>query len=197
MQPNEYEFITNPTQPKKAGGIGGPNSSVMRAAIAGGGLILLIIAFVVVKNLLAGSSPFLAYVSLMQDQDEIVHLATAATQEPTISETNKNFSLNAQLTMTSAEHQYGVYLTSNKQKITPKMLALKESPLIDKQLTDASAASNYDTVYKQIMKTKLTNYQTSLQQTYIKAKGPKGKKLLNDQYDASKLLLQQLDAASN
>lgn len=197
IHPTEYEFITNPSSPQKTRGLGGPNSLVMRIAVVAGGLTILLIAFVILKGVLSGGSVFPSYVSLLQDQDEIVHLATNAAQEKSLSQDNMNFSLNAQLSMTSAEHQFAAYLKTNGQKVSTKQVALKESPLIDKQLTDASAASNYNAVYTEIMKTKLANYQASLTQTYKKTKGAKGKALLSQQFDASKLLLQQLGVTQN
>jgi hypothetical protein len=197
VHPNEYEFITNPSAPQRAGGMGRPNSMIMRIVVVAGGLTVLIILFVILKGVLSGGSAAPLYFSLLQDQDEIVHLATNAGQEKSLSQENMNFSLNAQLSMTSAERQFATYLKANGQKINAKQVALKESPLIDKQLTDASAASNYNAVYTEIMKTKLTNYQTSLTQTYKKTKGSKGKALLSQQFEASKLLLQQLGVTEN
>ncbi|MDB5170929.1 MAG: hypothetical protein JWO35_623 [Candidatus Saccharibacteria bacterium] len=196
MQPNDYAFITNPDKPVRKQSLPGSNSPVIRALVVSGGLLILIILFVIVKGLLSGGSALPAYESIAQDQQSMIHLATNATQEKTLSGTNQNFAITAQLSLTSDQSSIISYLATNGTKVDAKKLGIKVSPVLDKQLTDAAAASNYDRTFAQIMKTKLTNYEQALQQTYTKTKGPKGRELLSNQYKSAQLLVQQLEAAN-
>lgn len=189
----DYSFITNPQQPKRPSLFNlGAGSKTLRIVVVVGGFFLLLILFIAFKNILSGSNKSIpALVNIAQDQQELIHLAQNGTQNA-VSGTAKNFSQTAALSLQSEQRQLLVYLKSNGRKVSTGELSLGLSKLTDSQLTAAVSASNFDPTYTSIMKTKLTSYQQALKSAFAQTKGSKGHALLNDDYTASQLLLQQL-----
>jgi len=197
-QPQPYDFIMNPEQPKQhKASLPGGNSAAMRAVFIAGGLLVLLIVFTVIKGLLGGSSNLDSFVAVAQDQQELIHLATNADQQPDLSTTNKNFTATAELSLGSAQSQLIKYLSTNGTKVTAKQLALKISSQTDARLTTSAAATTYNQTFKEIVNDKLTTYVTDLQQTYNHTSGNKGKALLSDQYQQAQLLITQLNSSAS
>lgn len=126
----------------------------------------------------------------------MLHITEAATKEPSISKSNKDFAYTADLSLTSDRSKTVSYLSKTGTKLKDKQVNLKISLSLDKQLADAAAASSYNTVFPQIMKAKLTNYDQALQQANAKTKGLKGRALLKSEHNNTVLLLKQLEAAN-
>ena len=114
-----------------------------------------------------------------------------------ISTSNKAFATTTSLSITSAQHQLFVYLSLNHLKVAPKILALREDPAVDAQLTTAAASSNYNIVFHDVMQKQLTTYQAILKKAYTEVKGTQGRKLINQDFEAAKLLEQQLASSSS
>jgi hypothetical protein len=193
---SNYDFITNPQQykPKRSLPTGG--SKLSRILVVAVGLIILIIAFTVIKGLVSGGGNKAALLHVAQNQQELIHLSTAAAQLQTISADNKNFALTTQLVLTSQKGQLLAYLKQQKQKIDVKQLNLKVSATLDTQLANAAASSTYDATFADVMKSQLIAYQSALKVAYSQTAGANGRKLLNEDYTSARLLLQQLSPAS-
>ncbi len=197
----QYDFITEPT--RSAGGsplskLSGGGSKLARLALLLGGLFVLLIIFSFVKGLLAGPG-LIAYVGVVQDQQELIHLMDGVTQQQAagqqgLSTTDKYFAITAKLSLTSSQSQLLKYLAANNTKVSPKMLSLKVSSAIDQQLAAALAATTYDQTFKEVARAKLTTYSTDLQRVFQQSKGTKGSLLLQSNYTQAQLLLTQLDA---
>lgn len=167
----------------------------MRALLAAGGLLVLVIIFVIIKSLFGGGGSNLTlFVGVAQDQQELIHLATNASQEKSLTANDQNFAATAQLSLASSQAAIIKYLSVNGQKVNLKTVNLKLSASLDAQLTNAAAATIYDQTFQQITKTKLTAYLSDLQQTYKQTKGKNGRALLSDDYNQAQLLLAQLNA---
>jgi hypothetical protein len=201
--PTGYEFMAEPKKSSRqlwkipTAGTSGAKSLPKRLAILSGGLLVLVILFIVVKNLIGGGPGFAPFVAVAQDQQEIVHLtgsATTGTQSQALSMADQNFAATTSLSVASAQAGLITYLSNNSYKIATKQLSLKVSTSLDTQLTNAQAAGTYDQTFQQIMQTQLNNYSSDLQLAY-KSAGPKGKTLLNGDYQQLKLLVQQLGSA--
>lgn len=196
-QAQAYDFITNPGAPaRQPFKLPGGDSIVKRVGIIAGGLVVLLILFVVIKGLFSGSSNLPLFVSVAQDQHELIHLATNASQQQGITTGDQNFAATAQLSLTSAQAATVKYLVANGNKVSLKVLSLKVSTATDAQLTAAGAATTYDQTFQAIMKAKLATYVSSLQQTYKQTTGKNGRALLNNDYNQAQLLLAQLNAPS-
>lgn len=201
--PPDYGFITQPPKPPRRGlTLPGNGSPLMRIVIVLGGLLVLLILFVVIKGLLSGGGNTQALTTVAQDQQEMIHIitngTTAATQQQAVlSSADQNFAATAQLSLTSAQKQLVAYLKTNGKKISLKTLNLKISPAIDQQLTTAASNSTYDTTFKQVMQSKLTNYEAALKAAYKQTKGRKGRQLLSNEYNGAQLLLTQLNSPAS
>ncbi len=195
IQPN-YDFITNPQQAPRRLPLGG-GSTLSRVLIVGVGLILLIILFSIVKGLLSGGGNKAAMLHVVQDQQAIIHLTTAANQQPVIALSNKNFAVTGQLAIASEQQQLTSYLAKHSQKISLKQQSLKVSSAVDKQLTGALASSTYDATFQSVMKSQVTDYAAALKLAYQQTPGPVGRKLLTEDYNTAVLLLQQLSLPVN
>jgi hypothetical protein len=195
-QPQPYDFITNPEQParqRRLPSLPGVSPTVTRAIFIAIGLVVLLILFIIIKGLLSGGSNLTSFVGIAQDQQELIHLATNASQQQGITTSNQNFAATTHLSLSNAQAAIIKYMVTNGQKVNPKTLNLKVSTATDNQLTAASAATTYDQTFQEIMKTKLTAYLNALQQTYKQINGKKGRALLTDDYKQAQLLLIQLN----
>ncbi len=191
-QSNNYEFILNPPAKHRwtfSPSDLGPLKLIIAAVIV---LLLLIIIISVGKSLLAGKSNVPALINVTQDQQEIIHLATAAQQQSGLSVANQNLAITSQLSITSAQNDMLTYLVKLGKKVKPKTLQLKVDPILDSQLTAAVNSNTYDTAFHQAMQTKLTGYQLALKQAYAQTKGPNGRAMLSRQYNDANLLLVML-----
>lgn len=196
--PRPYDFIINPEKPAtKQTLLPGANSLLMRVVLVTGGLVVLIIAFSVVKGLISGGSNLPSLLAVAQDQQELVHLATNATQQPDLSTTNQDFAATAQLSLTSAQLQLLNYIHVSGHKVDPKVLNLKLSATTDNLLTAAAAATTYNQTFHDVMKTKLTDYTNDLNQGYRQTKGKNGRTLLSNDYNQAQLLLTELDSPAS
>lgn len=195
-QPNpDYGFIMEPPKPPRAPLFNfGGSSQTSRIVLAVAILFVLLILFVGLKNILAGSNKSIpSLVTVAQDQQELIHLAQSGTQNAT-SGNLKNFAYTAQLSLQSEQKDLVQYLKNNGHKTSPKQLNLKISKTLDNQLSAALTTSSYDSTFKQAMQDKLTSYQQALKQAFALTQGPKGRALLNDDYDATGLLIKQLNS---
>jgi hypothetical protein len=197
-QPDAYGFITNPEQPVKQGGIKlpGGNSLAMRGLFISGGLFVLLIAFIVIKGLISGGGNLPLFVSAAQDQQELIHLATNATQQQGLTTNDQNFAATAQLSLTSAQAAIIKYLAANGTKVDLKLLSNKVSASTDAQLTTAAAATTYDQTFQEIVQAKLTTYISDLQQAYQQTTGKNGRAVLSNNYTQAQLLLTQINTTA-
>lgn len=150
--PPGYEFMAAAPQKKGTSVSGSP---LIRIAIVLAGLVILVILFSVGKSILAGSSNGPLLLGVLQDQQQLIHLSTAAQEEKTLSTTNTNAAITTELSITSSRSELGGYMKTNKIKYNPKQLTLKINPATDKLLADATVASNYDKVFAEVLESSL------------------------------------------
>ena len=189
----DYNFIMDPTSPKVKK-INLPTNSLLgRVAVVAGGLTVLLIVFIILKSVLGGNgSNSAAMVSVAQQQQVLIHISTAAKQQPGISIATQNSSATIFATMTSAQQDLITYLKTNHQKVSSNQLIQKESLSQDTTLTTAAAAGSYDATYSSTIQTSLSNYEQALKQAYAQTKGSKGKALLKEQFYGAEVLTAQI-----
>jgi hypothetical protein len=188
-----FDFIINPETPVRKPLLPGFSSMALRAAAVSGGLLVFLILFVVIKGFITGSSPLPGFVSVVQDQQELLHLIASTDGQHDLTTANQNFVATAQLSLDSSQSDLISYLAKNGNKVDKKQVNLKISQTTDTQLANSTSAGTYNQTFKEVMKSKLNAYSQDLQQTYQQTKGEKGKALLSSQYDQAKLLLIQLE----
>jgi hypothetical protein len=191
---NPYEFIINPSAPKRPSlfNIQGMGS---RIAVLGGMFVILLIIGSVVMSALSPKSITVAFTSIDQQQEEIIRVASLAVDQADNQDV-KNFLSNAQISVTASQIQISGYLSSHHKKISPKVLALGKSPETDTLLANAAAANNYNQVALQTVTTQLQTYATLLQTTYKAAPGTSSRQILQKNYAAAELLIAQAKAIS-
>jgi len=189
-----YDFINDPAPSPSRRSMFLSNSSLpARIAIFGGALVVVLILFVVIKGFFGGGSATPGYVTVAQDQQELLHLIKSTESQQDLSTANSNFVATASLSLGTSQTDLITYLSKNGKKVKTKELDFKISKSTDAQLASSVAAANYNQTFKEIMKTKLNAYMRDLQQTYQESTGENGRALLSNQYDQAKLLLVQLD----
>jgi hypothetical protein len=189
----DYGFIMSPDQPSKRKGLPGGNSLAVRIGAVSVGLIVLIILFAIVKSLFGGSNNFDSFVAIAKKQQQIIHLSESAGEQKSLPESLQNTAITTELNMTTDQSNTISYLRTNKVKVKSKTLNAGVSASLDSQLEAAASANNYTATFKLVMHDQLESYLEKLQQTYSQTNGANGRKLLSQQYDHAKLLLDQLD----
>lgn len=199
-----YNFIMEPPKPTKRSLLPTDAGPALRIGIIVGGALVVLVVFLIMKSLIFSSGGNKqALTTVAQDQQAMIHIVTNATtggqtqQQAALSASSQSFAVTAQMTLTSAQYQLLTYLKANHTKVSTKTLSLKVDAMTDQQLTAAAANSTYDSTFRQVMQTKLTEYQAALREAYKQTPGPKGRKLLDQEYQASKLLLTQLNSPAS
>lgn len=191
-----YSFILQSQKPAKQFSLPG-RSLAQRIALSAGGLLLLVIVFSLIKGAFGGSPDLAPVVATVERQQELLHVMTSAVQQQSISPTNKNFALTAQLSLGSAQANLLKYLSANGTKVKDKQLTSKISSSVDTSLTTAVANSSYNQVFQTTMQAQLNGYIQGLKQAYNQDKGAKGRALLKDDYNQAQLLLLQLNTPAS
>jgi competence protein ComGC len=179
----------------------GGGSKLKRILLVLAALLLLVIILSAVKSALFTNPNGPAFLSVVQDQQELLHLSNNALQQQqaaqgavSLSAASQNFASTTQVSITSAEKSLLTYMSQQHMKADPKKINLKVSSAVDAQLTAAANAGTYDQTYQQIMQSEMATYQNDLGHAYNLTKGPNGRQLLSNEYKYAKLLLQQLSS---
>lgn len=193
---SEYDFFMNPGQapkPSMTNRFGG-NSMLTRLIVVVGGLFILIILFVIVSNLLNGSSNKPNLIVVVQDQTELMRVALEVNQigATQSSQSTQNFAQSVALSMGSEQQDLLTFMAAHGGKPSAKQIAESKNLQTDAALNSAVEASNFDSTFRGIMKTQLTNYQKALKTAYDNAKNDQEKQYLSGDYDAAVLLLKQI-----
>lgn len=191
-----YDFIFNHQQPKQSLNLAVklPSNPFGKIAVVVGGLIILVILFNVVSGLLKGPSSLPELMSVLEDQQELIHISNDASGEPDLSDINQNFTATASLSLSSSSSLLQSYITTAGDKVNPNDLLLKESRVTDSTLTGAEAAGDFNSTFTQVANEQLTNYINDLKIAYAASKGPKGQALLKNDYNQAKLLQTSLNS---
>lgn len=195
MSANPYEFITGPGgQPLK---VQKPKLSrealAIRAGIGFGVVLVIFIAGTAIYTKLQPKGVNPGLVSIAQRQQEIVRIATAATQQTT-SQDAKNFVATVNASITSDQLQTLGYLAQHKTKVGTTALKADQSAQTDTQLASALTANTYDSAVTANLTEQLQNYEGLLQTTYKNATGPISKKILQNSFNSADLLIKQAKA---
>jgi predicted metalloprotease len=186
-----YRFIMEPpkvTKPKVPG-IGG-NPFLMKIVFVLGGAVVVMIVIAVVVSIFFGSK------TNIQDIQDI-----AATEQELIRVSNKggdatdqsvkNAAVTTQATIITEQQEWLTFLSKHGHKADPKKLILKKNTATDTRLTQAQATSTFDLTFTQIMRTQLQAHSTELKNAYAGATNKEEKTLLEKDFKAVNLLLEQ------
>jgi hypothetical protein len=187
---NPYEFIVNPATPKRSGRMFSGNKFVIQIALLLGGVLVLVIIGAIVISALAPKSNTADLESLVETQAELVRVASEGAGQASAQDV-QNFVANLELSLSSNQTQLTNYLTAHGATLNSKQLASKQNSQTDTLLTNAIATNTYDSALMTTLNSELTNYQAAIQATYKLTMVTKTKQLLQAEYTAASLLLQQ------
>lgn len=190
---NNYEFIVHPDEKPKPKPFEGTKLPV-KIAVVGGGIVVLLIIFNILRGVIAGPSVGEKFLTIAQDQQQIITIAAEASKEPNISTINANSAITTQLGVTTAQADTVEYMARNGKKTKDKDLSLLMNGKLLEQLETSSAAGTYNETYKTIMTQQLEAYMNNMSVLYQQIDGKNGRALLDANYKSAKLLLEQLQA---
>ncbi|HET6925030.1 MAG TPA: hypothetical protein VFH39_04330 [Candidatus Saccharimonadales bacterium] len=190
----QYDFIMNRGQAAaRSFALPGSNSKLGRIAlVAGIGVVLIILIAVVMSFLNRPTISSVELVNAAQEQSELIRIAGIAANDQSAAQSTRNSAQTIQLSLGSAQSDLLGYLALNHIKIGKDVLQQRKDAQTDTELTSAQTAGTFDSTYAQIMQSQLTAYQQTLKAAYAAHPGPRGQKLLSDDYQAAGLLLVQL-----
>jgi len=172
-------------------------SKMVRLGVIGAATVLVIIIIAVVASLLSssGKGALQSIIQVAQDQAELARVATLA-QTQAVDQTVKDLAMSVQLSQETASQQTLQYLSKNHMKVSTKTLGQKANAQTTTALTKAAADNTFDTVFLDAIETQLSTYGADLQHAYKANPGPNGQKLLSQEFDGAKLLLEQAKQAT-
>ena len=195
---NPYDFFLNPQEAKKtkksavsSGGDGNGISMGKIVLVIGAMFTVVSIAAVVLFTSTKGSDPSPALIAIAKDQQEIIHVTTAA---GTVLESQSllNFAATARYTTTSAQLQYVEFLNKIGVKLKAKDLETAKFPEVDQVLTAAQTASTYDKTFKSEMDVILADYIAKLNQSRSASQTKAQSDILDKNIAEATLLQKQL-----
>lgn len=193
----DYNFILNPTPPVRSSrGVNLPNGMLGRIGLILGGLIVLVILIAIISSLLKSPTNNSYYLSVLQDQQELIHISTEAASASDITGSNQNFVSTAGLSISSSSTQLQAYLSARGYKPSAKSLALKKSKAVDNELTNAENIGNFNSTFVSISKSQLNTYLGDLRLAYSKSSGKHIRSLLSSFYSQAKLLQTSISSGS-
>lgn len=187
--PGQYDFIMQDGQsPRYRQPL---NSRKQLLFIIGGALVVILLIWAILAMVLGGGgSSNQPYITLAQEQAEMVRISAAAKDE-SLSGSAKNFVQNSLAVLQTDQTELVGVLAKNGTKLGAKQLALKKSNTTDDALAAAKSSGTYQSTYISTMQQQLQTYQTDVQKTYQAAASATDKALLKKYYDNSTLLLEQ------
>lgn len=147
----------------------------------------------VVRGLFGGNSNMDKFLELAQDQQQIIIVAKTADEQPTLSSVNRNSAITTLSSTTTDQSATIEYMAKNGKKVKPKDLEKTVNPALTEHLTASVAAGTFDSTYKEVMATQLAAYSKHLKNVYEQTDGRNGRALLEQNYQNTQLLLQQLN----
>lgn len=160
--------------------------------MAGGGVLLIVILTIAIMAQ-PKAVPKTALTQVAKTQSETLRLCSGSIQKVKAQQL-KNFTAACSLSMTSQRSTLTTYLAKTGIKLNEKSLGQSRNAEADKRLKAATASSNYDEVYREIITVQLDAQSRSIKLAAADALVTADeRKLLNDFTDQSALLRQQLD----
>lgn len=181
VQPNPYEFITNPGQQKPVGG-GSTKSRIIVVAV---GIVLLLVIGLGVSTLLssAGKAAEQSLKDIVAEQEEIIRISETGAKDALSVET-RSFAMTVLASVQTDQQKI-----SKLVKLKPEERRAKQSSKTDEALTAAKANNRYDEVLTETLITRIGSYRTALKTAYDSTKAGKTRTTLSDTFDSASALL--------
>lgn len=197
-QPNPYAFITDPKKLPKKGLLPSGGSQKSRLMVVLGGVFGLIILGVIIFTVISsiGGAEKQEWLTLAQKQQELIRLSDIGMDKAQNRET-KNLAVTTKLSLMSSQADINKLAKAKGADVTTKSLALGKDASVDKTLTTATQTNQFDTVFSQLMKKELIEYQALLKKLYDGTENKKTKSGLSSAYTSAGILATEANRTVN
>lgn len=164
-----YDFIINNQAPKRGPGFSLPGLSsplLTRVLALVGVVFVVVILLIIISAVAKGPSDASQLTAAVQDQQEILHLASEATQQPSLSSANQSLVVTLTAAVGTSQAQLIQYLANGKHKLSSVEMNFKESSSIDQQLTQSISTDSFNTVLDNVLQTQFKTYANDLALAY-------------------------------
>lgn len=192
---NQYDFIMSKekaVKPKVTLPAGSQNQRIIVFA----GIIVLVLIFVVFITKLAGrgGEDKAQFVGLIQQQSELVRVATLGTGEQSANADLRNTATNISLAVSSDKQQLIAVLAKKNIKLKGKEINGVANQKTTTLLTNARAAANFDSTLITTLSDEMDDYQGGLEKMYNQTKSRSIKASISQAYQNTQVLQKQLEA---
>lgn len=189
QSPNPYAFITDPSKPQKKPFLPGGNSQKSRIFIVLGVLFGLVILGVIVMAVISsiGSSEKQSWLKLAQEQQDLIRISELGSQKAQNRDT-KNLAITTKLSLTSSQSTINSLAKKNGVQVDSKSLSLGKDTKVDATLKTAEQTNQFDKVFAEVLKAKLTTYQSDMKKLYDGTQSTKTKASLASAYTNAGIL---------
>ncbi len=187
FNPSQYDFITNPNQPKKKLFAGGSKLVLIALGLGVFTFVILILALVFGGGAGSDSDQLLR---IGRQQSEVLRIAAVGDDKAGQTAT-KSYAKSIQLTLTSQQIQLTNYLETNEnQKVNQSQLAATGNAEADQRLNAAASDGRFDDTFTLVMNESLKKYQSDLQNSFLSLNKEASGQLLAQFYEEIELIVQ-------
>ncbi len=185
---NPYDFITQPSAPKKGRLFGG--SKKQRILIIGVGVMLLFIVVSLIIGLLGSADTGLKadYLTAAQQQTELIRISDIGVKQARSAEA-KNLAFNAKSSLVSEQPALLKLAKKARASTDAKSLSGSKDSQTDALLTNAAQTNQFDAIFIKTMQTNLKNYQATLKKIYDQSTQQTTKDILSKDYANAGVLI--------
>ena len=157
--------------------------------VVGGGVLLIVILWVFASIFLGGGNNE-NLTKIVQQEEEIARVAAvgADTSRADI----RGSAINTQLTLKSQQQEWLLFLAENGTEVSEEQRMLLQNATTDQQLELARTNNAFDKTFAEVMRSYLTDYSSTLQDTFNATTNESERELLRAHYNQTQLLLEQL-----
>lgn len=158
--------------------------------LAGGGLVLLMVFVVLYGLIFSGSGQKEDYLSLMQQQAELVRVSDIGVQKSRHADA-KNLAITTKYSIVSQQSEAQKLAKQAGADTSAKAIALGKDTQTDAKLTAAEQSNQFDTVFTATIQAGLEKYQQTLKKIHDGTSSEATRKTLMQYYVAIGNLLPQ------
>lgn len=177
-EPNKYDYILNPNRPAATkAGFAFKNKKLVSVAFIAAVILLVVIVLSIFFSLTRKN--YSGYISLAQQQTEILRIATASGGN-TKEAATKNYVQSIASVVLSQKNATLEFVKKNHVKVKDSVLDVKKSSSADKQLDAAKANNSYDKTLAEILNNRLNEYKKSVGNLSAKVSSKSEKTLIQN-----------------
>lgn len=186
---NKYSFITDDKKVAQKSFLPTASTKQGRVLLVVGGVFGLLLLGGLVITVLSGldSAAKQDWLNLAQKQQEIIRISEIGAKKAQDRDT-KNLATTTKLSLQGSQTAVNALAKKNGADVSSKTLAEGKNSKTDAALTVAEQANKFDTVFYEILKTELNEYQALLKKLYDNSTSKSTKEGLQAAYNSAEIL---------